>query len=167
MTLTVWPYIKNQGIWTIPDQVIIGVWDKMCELDRVKTTWWDASIVTQEDFIKFMQDPYIFPTIIVDRDEVRFKVFAWLSDFNDGVARAHFCYLDKYDFDVGKMMVNFWQKLGTLNVIIGTIPESYKAALKFVERLGFEIIGTIPDICNMVYLNRREGGVVSYYLMEE
>lgn len=167
MTLTVWPYIKNQGIWTIPDPVIIGVWNKLCELDRVKATWWDASIVTQEDFIKFMQDPFIFPAIIVDRDEVRFKVLAWLSEFNNGVARAHFCYLDKYDLDVGKMMVNFWRKLGSVKVIIGTIPESYKAALKFIDRLGFHVLGIIPQICDMTYLNRREGGVISYYLLEE
>ena len=167
MTLTVWPYLKNEGLWSIPDPVMIGVRDKMCELDRVKPTWYDGSIVSQEDFISFVQDPYIFPSLVVDRDEVQFKLLAWLSEFNNGVARGHFCYLGKYDFDAGKMVLNFWKKLGTLKVIVGTTPESYKIVLKIIERLGFHAIGSIPDCCNMIYLNRREAGVISYYLMGE
>jgi len=167
MSFSVWPYMKDQGTWTIPYGVMFGVWDKMVELNRVKPTWYDGSVKTGIEFIGFMRDPKIFPALVVDPDVIGFKLLAWLSDFNDGVAKGHFCFLDKYDPEIGKTMIDFWRKIETVRVIFGITPESYKTAMKIIQRLGFQIVGTIPDICNMVYLDRREGGMISYYLTKE
>jgi len=164
MSYVVWPYMKIENEWTIPDKMIMAIWDKIVELNRVKPTWYDGSVKNKEEFIEFMRDPYIFSILVVDADKIRLCALAWLNDIIDGTARAHFCFLDKYHPEVIQAIINYWKKIDSLEVITGITPKTYKHIIKIADRAGFKIVGTIPQICNMYYENRREGGVVCYYL---
>lgn len=163
----IWPYVKKDETWTIPDGVMHKVWERMVDLNRVEPTWYDGSIRNELGFINFMRDPYIFPTLVLDADEPRLWLLAWLSDIQNGSAKGHFCYLDKYSARVTQLLLNYWAKLASLRVIVGITPESYKLVLKIIQRSGFQIVGTIPQICNLHYENRLEGGVISYCLTEK
>ena len=164
MNLIVWPYLKIENNWTISDEIISAAWDKMVGLNRVEPTWYDGSVKTREEFDAFLRDPYLFPVFVADADTMRLWVIAWLNDIVDGTARAHFCYLDRYHSDVFDKVLDYWKKIESLRVITGITPESYKLVLRIIQRGGFQTAGTIPQICNMHYENRREGAVVSYYL---
>jgi len=164
----IWPYAKlSDGSWTIPEGVIHKTWERLVELNRVDATWYDGSVQDEKDFIEFLQDPYIFPVLVVDANELRLWLLAWLSDIQRGSARGHFCYLDRYNMNVTKMLLNYWAKIASLRVIIGITPESYQLVLKIIQKSGFQILGTIPQICDMYYEGRLEGGVISYYLTKE
>jgi len=167
MRLAIWPYVNVEGQWTIPDQVMIGVWNKIIELDRAEATFYDGNIQNADEFLFFMKQTFNLPLLIVDQDEPKFYLLAWLNDMQDGIAHAHFCFLDKYNKEYAKAGLDYWKRIETLKVIIGITPESYETVLKIIEDWGFKIVGTIPKICDMKYLDRRESGVISYYLMEE
>ena len=166
MNLAIWPYMKIDGSWTIPIEVIIGAWKTMADMDRVKATFYDGSIENAGEFIEFMQDPTILPALIVDRDDIRLYLLAWLSNISNGTAQGHFCYLDKYRKEIAQKMLDYWRGIPLLRVIVGITPESYTLVLKIIERTGFKIVGTIPEACYMHYHDRTEGGVLSYYLTE-
>jgi hypothetical protein len=53
-----------------------------------------------------------------------------------------------------------------LKVLVGITPETHFTALKLVRLVGFTIMGTIPNFCDLVYEGKRVGAVISYYLPE-
>jgi hypothetical protein len=166
MSFVPWPYVKTEEGWTIPIQVMLAVWQRMVELDRVKATFYGGQIKTDEDFITLMQSDSIVPILVVESEKPKLRALAWLSNIKNGAAYAHFCYLDRYQQAIGDLVIGEWSKLDSLKVIIGITPESYYLALKIIERWGFQLVGKIPEICNLHYENRREGGMISYYLTE-
>lgn len=165
MNLIVWPYIKIEDNWTIPIEVIMGVWYRMVELNRVAPTFYDGGVQNVGEFIELMQDKTIYPVLIVSGDKVKFHLLAWLSSFSIGVSLGHFCYLDRYKKEITQLVIDYWRKISLLRVIVGITPESYKLVLKIIQNAGFHIAGKIPEFCNMYYENRIESGVISYYLM--
>jgi len=167
MNIGIWPYAETDKGWTIPLEVMQGVWDRMVDLNRVKATFYDGGIQNEGDFIEYMQSPFIFPVLGVDSNRICFKVIAWLKDVEDGKATGHFCYLDNYHPDPIMKILDYWSKLDSLRVIIGVTPEHYYATLKMIGRIGFKVIGKIPQFCNMHYENQFKAGVVSYYLLNE
>jgi len=165
MSYVVWPYMKIEDSWTIPIEVMMGVWNRMEELDRVRATFYDGGIQNAGEFIGLMQSETILPVLVVSSEKIKLHLLAWLSDIDGGSALAHFCYLDKYKKEITQMILDYWAKIPVLRVIMGITPESYKVVLKIIQNAGFQISGKIPELCDMYYENRIEAGVISYYLM--
>lgn len=71
---------------------------------------------------------------------------------NDVVKRAvgNFLFFHEYwnhhaTMDLGRAVLDHWFGKMEFDVIAGTTPRANRAAISFIKRLGFQIIGDIPD----------------------
>ncbi len=162
MNLTLWPYIKTETGWSIPDELMRGIWTSMLVNERVQPTFYDGTVKNDREFFTYFQDGKNHAVLVCDEEDMSLVLLAWLNNVDDGTAYAHFCFLDKFSRDGMKKVLQYWKSF-PLNIIVGVTPESYEILIKVIEKCGLTILGTIPSMCNMVYLGRREGGVISFY----
>jgi hypothetical protein len=154
-------------MWSIPDNVMIGVWNKIVDSGRMEQTFYDGFIKNSDDFLDFMKSSTNILVLTAYDDHVEIVSIGWINGISNGIAYAHFCYLGKYIKEAALMTIDFWKNLDSIKVLIGITPEEYVAVLKVIESWGFKSIGIVPSLCEMAYKGKREGGVISYYLMED
>lgn len=168
MKLKPWPYVKFNNEWSIPDEVLAFVWSRIEENGKIEELFYEGGMRTPSEFIEFFRNPDKFLVLGVNTETKEIKAFGFLSGFDTNKAYAHFSFINGYVPGVGEMIIDFWRKMESengerfLDVLIGITPESYTTVLKIIQKWGFNIVGTIPMICNMNYKNKKEGGVISY-----
>jgi hypothetical protein len=173
MNLNVWPYFKYEGKWSIPHEMMIYTWNEMIKREYEKIVFYDGYIKSAEDFIFFMQDKNQAFSLSVDLDSKKILAWGMINGLKDGVAYAHFSFLNGFKRGPGETVIDSWRNLkgengeNLVNVLIGITPESYNPVLKIIQSWGFQIIGKIPKICNLHYENRKESGVISYLDLKE
>ncbi len=165
MDLKLWPLIKYEDKWTIPDSVLIDIWDKMVLDKNVEIVFYDACIKDRDEWLRFIKDPHVFPVIVTgDKETIG---LGWLTEVWQGTAQVHFCYLNRLMLKAGKMVLEHWNNVfrNHLHVLWGITPETYETVLKIIHKWGFISIGTIPKMCCLAYEGKRVGAVISYYLL--
>jgi len=173
MNLQVWPYFKYEGNWSIPDQVLIHVWNEMEKNGNDKIVFYNGHIRSAEDFISFMKDSNQFLVLSFDMESKKILAWGMINEIKDGVAYAHFSFLDGFKSGPGETIIDYWRNLKKENgdylveVLIGITPESYERVLKVIQSWGFKMVSKIPKICTMYYQGRKEAGVISYLDLQE
>jgi len=159
------PVMRTDEGYTISDQTLSYIWDKMVEEKKNETVFYNGAVANLGDFIAYMRRDDVFPVVVYDRDESKFNGIAWLNNLNEGTAQGHFCLLKGGNNIVkGHEVLAYWKQFPTdvTGVIIGIVPAFNKAAVKFIGKLGFTTVGEIPNYCNTVYMADRTPGVVMY-----
>ncbi len=164
MDLKLWPLVHIEGKCTVHDDVLAGLWAEMQMNGKIEATFWDGSIKTVQEFVAYMKSNLNFVTLVVDLDKQKIVALFWLNNFQHGTAHAHFCFTDHYVPGAAEMVTTYWKSFKIDRVFIGITPESYTPVVKLMGKLGFQMVGTIPDYCDMVYRERREGAVIAYLL---
>lgn len=163
----VWPYaLMESGNWSIPDELILWIWDKMCESGREKHVFWNGCVRDGLSFIAFLRRYDTYPIVVVDTQKGEPCAIGWLNGVERTHALVHFCVLGKPWPGIGQAALEYWKSFGLLKVLVGITPETNRPALKYVGKLGFEVVGTIPKLCEMHYDGTLVGGVVTYRDME-
>jgi len=168
MDLKPWPYVKYNGEWSIPDIILGLVWEKLEGNGKIEDLFYEGGMRTALEFIEFFQDPNRFLTLGVDADSKQVIAFGFLTNFDSGKAYVHFSFIDEFREELGEMIIDFWRQMvdgkgnKVLDVLIGITPESYRVVIPIIKKWGFQVVGTIPLICNMFYKNKKEGGIISY-----
>lgn len=163
------PYIKIDGAWTIEDRIIQEMWNQMVVDNTWQTVFYDGNVSDAPSFMRFMQDK---KNAIVTAWTDRPVGIAWLNGFGVGAAYGHFCMFSEswgngLAFKVGDKIVDYWfdfqsDGVSFLNVIIGIVPETNSMALRYVRKLGFQLVGTVPQSLFNHYENKNIGGVICY-----
>lgn len=163
MSLQVYPYVPiNQG-WSISDSVMAAIWLQLEQEGKVEHLFYDGSIRDIIGWLSHLKQPGTFPLVVADIDKSIPVHIAWLKDVADGVAWAHHCSIGKYRMGAWETVLEYWQ-LMPLRILLGLTPESNARAVKFLEKIcHFHIVGTVPEVCNMAYQDKRVGGIISYY----
>lgn len=162
--------LRNQdGSLNTPDSILVALWRHMETQGKAKRVFYNGHIRTEYDWMVFIKDPGNHVLFVVDDTTETICALAWLNGVEDRCAKAHFCILVPYKRGIGNAIMDFWKGFRwpdgtpTLKTLVGLTPESYDQALRAIKILGFKTVGSIPDICDMVYENRREAGVITYY----
>jgi len=164
MNLVLWPYVKTEDGWSIPEELMEGIWTSMLVNERVQLTLYDGCVRNSEQFFNYFQNGKNHAVLVSDEDDMKLVLWAWLNNVDDGVGYAHFSFLDKFSRDALKKVLSFWSTF-PLSVLVGVTPESYEILVKLFEKCGLTMIGKIPSMCNMVYYGRREGGIISHFVI--
>lgn len=119
------------------------------------SVFYEGGIETPWAFINFAKDP--FNTFFAMHYKGTIEACAWLNCFEGRTARVHFSTLPicKPGHSI-KHGLNFtrWcltapnpEHLGHswLNTLVGCTPANNKLALRFIKRIGFKIMGQIPE----------------------
>jgi hypothetical protein len=165
----VWPYVKTQTGWSIPDELMWYVWTRLEKEGKVEKLFWGGNVYDTFDFMDFLRRPTNHPLLLVDMDAGKPCAVAWLNGIEGNHAIAHFAILGNYRRGMGSTVFEFWRQFRRddgeplVKVLMGFTPANNDKAVKFTRYLGFQILGTVPHLCELPYENKTVGAVVSYY----
>jgi RimJ/RimL family protein N-acetyltransferase len=137
------------------------VWDKLVRQDLVKSAFWEGGVTDEFGFLAALKNKGNHPVFFV-RDGTPVG-FAFLSLVTGNYAFGHFCLFKevwgKESVEVGKNCIEYWFSwpglVGPLlDVIIGLMTASNVRAHKYIEKLGFTRLGTIPNMFKNQFMDR-------------
>ena len=79
------------GRYSVPDELLLKLWERIEAEGREKWLFWGGSVKTAVEFLSWIRAPGNYPVIVVDRRIGDAVFLAWLNNYADGVAMAHFC----------------------------------------------------------------------------
>ena len=147
----------------MPDHVVAYIWQIIEEQGLKNRTWSDGSVQTDMDFFKFFINRNIMIFLIY---EDGLKGMCWLTGFGRKSAYGHFMFFreawGKSTIRLGKHALNYWlnmEKDGEkiFDVIIGETPYKNRQAVKFIQKIGFKIIGEVPNYAVFSYARLENG----------
>lgn len=158
------PYAKLDEGWSLPDEFLYSLAIQMVQEGSFHRVFYEGHITTPEQFLEAMQKPANVPVFFFDGSEP--LGFAWLNGVSGGLAFAHFGGLKAARgraVRVGQLAVKYWlTNFPWLELILGITPEPNRLAVRFIERLGFTVLGTIPRVIWDAYGAERVSAVISY-----
>lgn len=164
------PYVQLDGVYTVPDEVIVSVFYKMVSDKTAEIVFYEGTIRSPEDFLKTLKSPSVLPVFVLV--EGKLQAVAWINDLKFNHATAHFCVFreawGKYSRDMGREVLRYWfsfkkdEGSPLFDLILGVTPAEYKFALKFVSDLGFKIVGEVPKVLYNAYKQKSSNAVLSY-----
>jgi hypothetical protein len=162
-----WPGAFIDGVFSIPDEVLIGLWREMESTGKHRDLFYSGVVTTSADWVDWIKSPSNYPVFVVDTTRVKIVAIGWLNHVGDGCALAHFCILGMPRAEIGIVVLQYWSNVKVLEVLVGFTPETNRGAVRYAEKIGFKRTGYIPRMCNMVYDGRRVGAVITTYLMQK
>ena len=139
------PFIYVDGIPTMRDSELWGLFDKMLRDETESEVFYDSRISNHIDFIKFMKSPKNMLYVVLEDDDP--IAFGWLNNLKNETAEAHFCLFSeawKWSVEVGKLLIEKALATSELKMLVGYIPEFNQMALDFARKCGAIKLGTLP-----------------------
>ena len=164
------PYVQSNGAWSLSDDQMIDIWNKMVEHKLDKIVFCSAEMRDGDMFLQFMKTPRNVVHVIKNE---RVDLIAWLNDFGSNFAFGHFCCFPHTfkttSVDLGRVSFEYWFDFSydgknVLDVILGRVPAFNERAIKYVKKLGMTEAGRIPNIrygdnvhdTSFLYITREE-----------
>lgn len=163
--LEVYPLVRMENGWSIPDEVLIGIWAQIVREGKLIDLFYDGTIKNEYDWMEFIKRAGTFPLLIVDKEKNAVVHIIWLKDCFDISAWIHHCSLGKYRRGVWETARDHWrQYFPNLKMLLGITPESNEKAVKILEKIcKFTIVGKIPHMCYLAHEGKRVAGIISYF----
>jgi hypothetical protein len=146
------PYTAIDGIPTMSDSFIMGLYEKMEDEGVVHKVFVEGSVKNKEDFLYLMKFRESRLFVLIKEGTV--GGFYYLNHFGAKSAKFHFCL---YSILYGKDSIEISKKaVRTIletrcgenylyDMLYGVIPESNKIARNWARRMGFELLGMMPS----------------------
>jgi len=169
MEITLVPYVKYGGEWSVSDDNIMRLWDKLVEDKTHTTVFYDGGVTSREYFLKLMQSNDNNPLVVLIDQKI--AGFAWFNSVSDNFAFGHFAFFRSawgVTDEVGQRIIKYWFSLTKstgepiFKTILGAVPEFNERAIKFVQRIGFVKLGTIPEFSYFPYFGEDKGVTLFY-----
>lgn len=168
------PYVEINGNRSLSDDNVKQIFHRMKSEGTLHVVFYDGSIKTEDDFVAYLKSPNNLPVFILSDGEL--SGLAWLNRVEGNHATAHFCLLKNVwgekSYDVGKKVLSYWFSFPgsdgepLFDLLLGVIPSFNQKAIKYIEKLGFRVIGEIPKLYKNVYSGKFETTSISYVLRE-
>jgi hypothetical protein len=148
------PYVEINGARVISDDVIHGFYDILDE-EGSRDVVFGSPKYDKEGFVKMLKSPRNLPVFIYDSEDQTALGLAWINGLARNHGFAHFAHLKiatvkRKTIQMGQAVMKYWFALGgddpVIDVIVGNIPSSNKRAIRYVQRLGWTVLGEIPQI---------------------
>jgi L-amino acid N-acyltransferase YncA len=158
-----WPIFMSDTGWSVPDELLAKLWEKMVEEGRAASLFYDGRVKDEAEWIAWLKAPGNYPVIVMDAREKKIAAIGWLNNVDKGAAQIHFCMYGLPDPRMGVKVLEYYSKFPGLHVIVGVTPEHYETAIRYAKRIGFTETGRVPNMLHMAYEQRRAGAVITYY----
>lgn len=161
----IYPLVRVNGDWSIPDEVLLGIWNQIVAEGKLEDLFYDGTIKTPFEWMAFIKRPGTYPILIADKNKKTVVHIAWLKDVWDIGAWVHHCSLGKYQRGAWEASRDYWQKyFKHLKILLGMTPKVNETAVRFLQKIcKFTIVGEIPQMCNMAYKGERVATILSYF----
>ena len=169
------PYIEVNGMRTLSDGTVKAIWEQMRQENIVKRMFYDGSVCDEMKFLAWMKSPHKIIHTMWDEGEI--AALCLLTGYNGHSAIGHYCIFKKFlrekANEIAKQAIEYWFSWKTkngepaLHSIVGFTPDNNRLAIKMLPRMGFTIVGTIPDLAWNAYKKKRVGITISYRRRQE
>ena len=158
------PFAKVGDHYNLQDNVLISIWNKIIAQKLLNKVFYDGSITSAKQFVDMMKHPSNLPVIAYNGEILG---FGWLNDMAKNRALAHFCMFreawGKHTLEIGHKFLDYWFSLEQngeplFRVLVGNTPPWNKPAVSFIQRLGFKIVGEIPYVGMISYIEGDDHG---------
>jgi hypothetical protein len=137
------PYVEINGARVISDDVIHGFYDILDE-EGSRDVVFGSPKYDKEGFVKMLKSPRNLPVFIYDSEDQTALGLAWIN------GHLKIATVKRKTIQMGQAVMRYWFALGgddpVIDVIVGNIPSSNKRAIRYVQRLGWTVLGEIPQI---------------------
>lgn len=155
------PYSFLDGSWTLPDEVIVGLWNKVEKQNLQNLTFKDREVKNVFDFMNLVKSPANICIVIVD-EKSNPVGFSWINGMGKGYGFCHYFFFREYWGELTKFAkegLKYWFDLAldgkpVFNVLIGVTPPENELGIKFAKKHGWQFIGEIPDVGCISFLHR-------------
>lgn len=133
------------GRYELTHADLLDIHAAMARDELLPVVFYDGSCQQPGEFVRFVRSGIIF-FAVYDDDEQLMAIW-WLTDFSGRAARINFCVMRPYfgqAFDIGKAVCHYVLDSQYLDAVYGITPECNRAAIRFVKRLGFRQLATLP-----------------------
>ena len=169
-TFTVLAHIP--GVRTLTEERLAELWFRLSDEGLVESLFHDGGVRNVGEFIAFMESGKVYCYAVYLEGVA--VAFTWLNNFAGRAAMIHFAVLAAgrgVKAEVGRFVVRFLlhgRDSGgnyCLDALYGLTPEPYAHVLRFIRRLGFRRMGSIPGAVVIRKMEdeppRYVGGIVS------
>lgn len=169
MAYDIVPLFNRDGGWSIPDEILVSLWQRIVSENKVEQLFYAGGIHSPADFLRFIKTPGLIVCVVVERATRSPAALGWLTNASGGSAFVHYCVFGAPRRAVGKALLDYWcgfrgpDGKRLFHVLLGITPEIHTAALRVIRIMGFTSIGTIPSYCDCAFAGGRRGAVISYY----
>ena len=157
------PYVELNGAWSLPDTAMAGIFEQLVMDGTAGTVFSDGDVKCAKDFVTLCKNPNNLPAIVyVDKE---CGGIGWVNGLTKDRAFAHYAFFKSQwghnTTGMAKALINYWfQDEFPFNMLIGQTPVWNRRAVKFLERIGFTVLGVLPAT------PKGHGVVISYILKE-
>lgn len=158
------PYACVNDEWMLPDEFLLSFAQRMKQEGTFHITFYDGNVKTPEDFLGHMKRPANVPVFVFKGIEP--LAVAWLNGFHGVIAFGHFCALKAargQTEKIGRLVLEYWMSNFELRAVLGFLPSGNVLARKFIKRIGFKVLGDIPDVLYDAYAGKYVSGTIGYY----
>ena len=174
MQINFLPYFKHKGQWSLSDDFVRYAYACMVHDGVANIALADGCATNADEFLALMQSPsqQLYLGLI---GEILGAV-VWCNNFKKGSCEVHYATRKwtwgKYTVRLGKEfcahILNQKDDRGYLfDILWGVTPAEHRLACRFLKRLGWVVLGTVP---HGVYDASRQATVpamISYYTREQ
>jgi RimJ/RimL family protein N-acetyltransferase len=164
------PYINIDGTWTLPDDVMRGLYQLIVHDETDKVFFYGGMVRNGDDFIQACRNNSNPCVVLEDNGDP--VAIAWLNNLEGKSAHAHWIAFKRV-WGTGKAqeaatrILKYWfgfkyDGIPLFEVIVGVYPDNNKFIDNFVRKLGFTIIGNIPHLLQNNLTNRSMGANIAY-----
>ena len=152
--VTLVPYAQVNGAYSIPDTFCRWLWEKFEEEGTAEKVFTVGEVSDGNDFIDYLRLPGNLPVFFFEDDMTPLGM-AWLNGISGNHAFVHHALLKaawgRLTNEIAKAALGYWFGMEgsagrILDVLIGQTPTKNRHAVKFLQRVGFTVIGEIPRI---------------------
>lgn len=158
-----------------PSNLVVEMYNSLLRDGNLKTVFYDVDVASEEKFLSYFDEPgrFLFPIVL---DGVP-QGAGWIDTLEARSARIHFftlkeCYGSGKSVPATRACLKYISQLvredmtPMFDCIWGFTPAANKLALRFIKRVGMEVIGTLPCGAYIDELGKSVDVVVSHLNLE-
>lgn len=143
------PYTTVDGVPTFKDSEIAVLWDRIWEEGVGNSVFFDGTIKDRDHFIDLMAGNNNFLYLIYYHAEL--VAMFWINRIEKTHCYCHFtCFKNVWGtqiaIDAGKIGIDCCLNILGFDVVLGLLPAKNRRALRYLEKVGLKVVGTIPNI---------------------
>lgn len=172
MKIELLPYAEIDGISTMTNSFVMGLYDRMKEDGTADIVFYDGSVRDADGFLRKMRYENI--ALYAVYADQKLAGVVWLNGFEGRVARCHWCVFSPYwakgSVEIGKASLRkilaIKERGGAYlyDMLLGILPSSNERAVRYCLKCGGRKAGVVP---NLVCMNGKSAeGTIIYYTRE-
>jgi hypothetical protein len=159
------PYLSSNGEWSIPDDVMGILFEKMQQEGTDKIVFFDGTINSISSFLKMCKDAQVAMHLVVE-EGMKPIAIGWYHHIAEKMAQIHWTTFSastkEQRHEAGMKSIEYWMKLTPMNVLLAIFPEENKKIKRYAESVGLQIVGSVPSMLWNGYEQRWMDAVISY-----